>query len=456
MKKIGMIQAMRSSIKYKKMNMSDREKLQNERMKEMVQYARKHSSYYAKCYENLPEDCSFTELPPVNKKELMEHWEEWVTDPEVKLADVNRFMENMDNVGRKFHGKYMVFTTSGSTGNPLVALCDNTVNNVMAAINTLRAYARKEDLKSFMKKGGKTIGVFATGGFYLSNSSVRSRLLSMPWKKKQMAVTSALLPIEEIVKQLNEFQPNMLGGYPSNLELLIDEARSGRLHISPVIIMTGGEYLSDSLRNRLAETFHCYVQTSYSCTEGGSVACECCEKHFHINDDWIIVEPVDKNNNPVPDGVLSDKVLLTNLYNFTQPYIRYEVSDRIIMHHEQCACGNLSPWIELEGRTDDVTSFVQNGKEIKVAPLAIYAVLKEVHQLRRFQLVVTLGNVVEMRLEPVEGVTREEAFEAAKNAFCEFMSIQGITELNINLSETIPQQHPKSGKFKHIINECGK
>lgn len=63
-----MIQAMRSSIKYKKMNMSDREKLQNERMKEMVQYARKHSSYYAKCYENLPEDCSFTELPPVKKK----------------------------------------------------------------------------------------------------------------------------------------------------------------------------------------------------------------------------------------------------------------------------------------------------------------------------------------------------------------------------------------------------
>lgn len=61
-----------------------------------------------------------------------------------------------------------------------------------------------------------------------------------------------------------------------------------------------------------------------------------------------------------------------------------------------------------------------------------------------------------MKLEPVEGVTREEAFEAAKNAFCEFMSIQGITELNINLSETIPQQHPKSGKFKHIINECGK
>lgn len=33
--------------------------------------------------------------------------------------------------------------------------------------------------------------------------------------------------------------------------------------------MTGGEYLSDDLRERLADAFHCYVQTSYACTEGG-------------------------------------------------------------------------------------------------------------------------------------------------------------------------------------------
>ena len=61
----------------------------------------------------------------------------------------------------------------------------------------------------------------------------------MPWKKKQLAVSSALYPIEKIVQQLNEFQPDMLGGYPSNLSLLIQEAKEGRLNISPVIIMTG-------------------------------------------------------------------------------------------------------------------------------------------------------------------------------------------------------------------------
>ncbi|WP_313129840.1 hypothetical protein [Anaerocolumna sp.] len=64
-----------------------------------------------------------------------------------------------------------------------------------------------------------------------------------------------------IVDELNAFQPAMLGGYPTILELLIDEQKCGRLRINPVIIMTGGEYLSNHLRERLSEVFQCYVQT---------------------------------------------------------------------------------------------------------------------------------------------------------------------------------------------------
>lgn len=71
--------------------------------------------------------------------------------------------------------------------------------------------------------------------------------------------------------------------------------------------MTGGEYLSDSLRQRLSNTFGCYVQTSYSCTEGGTVACECRQKHLHINDDWLIIEPVDKDGQPVQDAPVANE-----------------------------------------------------------------------------------------------------------------------------------------------------
>lgn len=449
--KIGMFKAMGLCSKYSKMSKEKRIALRNMRLREMVEWARKNSPYYARLYKDIGEDYQLSDLPPVNKLDLMNHWDEWVTDRTITLSAVNEFMFNLDNIGRKFNSKYLVLTTSGSTGNPLVALCDNTTNNVISAVNATRSFARKNDMRTFIRRGGKSIGIFATGGFYLGNSSVRARLLTMPWKKRQMAVTSALLPINQIVDELNAFQPAMLGGYPSNLELLAEKQQSGKLHISPVLIMTGGEYLSDELRYKLAKTFECYVQTSYSCTEGGTIACECAEHHFHINDDWLIVEPVDKNNHPVPAGVQADKILLTNLFNFTQPFIRYEVTDRVILHDEPCKCGNPSPWLTLEGRTDDVVNFLQNGTEIKLAPLAIYATLKEVHELQRFQIIAYSNNRVELRLDPMKGFTTQEAFDKAKSALVKFFSIHGLTDINVTLSDEKPKQDAVSGKFKHII-----
>lgn len=453
MKKIGLIKGMRLCAKYQKLSETEKSQVRHKRLHEMVDYARTHSPYYNQLYKDLEEDYTLSDLPPVNKSELMAHFDEWLTDRKVKLEDIRVFMENLDNIGRKFKGEYLVFTTSGSTGNPLVSLCDRTTNNMMGAMNAGRTFARKSDLKAFFRRRGKTIGVFATGGFYLGNSSVRARLLSMPWKKKQIAVTSALLPVKQIVEELNSFQPAMLGGYPTVLESLIEEQLSGRLHIKPVFIMTGGEYLSNALRERLSEVFKCYVQTSYSCTEGGTIACECTEQHFHINEDWVIVEPVDKNNQPVEDGVLSDKILMTNLFNYTQPFIRYEITDRVRMHHEKCKCGNPMPWLTLEGRMDDVAIFVEEGQIIKIPPLALYATLKEIHGIQRFQLVIHEGNQIELRLIPVENVNINEVFDKAVQVLKDFLATHGVKTVTCILSDEYPKQHPKSGKFKHIINQ---
>ncbi len=452
MNTIGLFRGMSLCKKYEQTSDTKREQIRQERFRQIVAFAKENSPYYANLYKNLPADAGESDYPPVNKQDLMKHWEEWCTDKNVTLREVEHFMENLDNIGRKINRKYLVFTTSGSTGNPLVLLCDPTVNNVMGAVNARRSFARKEDLTAFIKKRGKTLGVFATKGFYLSNVSVRSRLLSMPWKKKQMAVSSALLPTNEIIDQLNTFQPVMLGGYPSNLELLIEEQVKGRLHISPVIIMTGGEYLSDDLRRRLTEAFHCYVQTSYSCTEGGTIACECREQHFHINDDWVKIEAVDQENKPVAEGELSHHLLLTNYFNRTQPLIRYEVTDRIRIHNSPCPCGNRSPWLEIEGRNDDVVTFIRDDEPVRIPPLAIYATLKEIHSIRRFQLIVQAGNNVIMRLEQADGLDKTVVFEEAKTVLKEFAATYGVKSIHIELSEELPKQHPISGKFKHIIN----
>ena len=442
MKQIGLLKAIRMTYKANKLSIEERKYLQQQRLQKLVQYAKANSPYFAEKYAGLDESFTLQDLPITNKVELMSCFNEWVTDENITLEKVERFMDNKDNIGRKMDDKYLVNTTSGSTGNPAVVLYDETTMNVVSAIAVLRSFARAEDMKKFLKKGKKTVGLFADGGFYLGCGTVRYNQLRMPWKKDQIII-DVRKPMDEIVASLNEFQPVMLGGYPTALELLVEEQKSGRLQIEPVIIMTGGEYLSDNLRKQLAETFNCYVQTNYSCTEGGTIACECREGHFHINEDWVIVEAVDEQNNAVPYGQLAHKLLLTNLFNYTQPFLRYELTDRAILHNEPCPCGKNTMWVEIEGRTDDILTF-EHGK--KIAPLSLYALLKEVHSIKRFQLIQHNERLLELR---ISADNKEEAFIEAKFALQQYLQQQGI-ETDVYLSQEEPQSHPQSGKFKHI------
>lgn len=123
-------------------------------------------------------------------------------------------MSDRNNIGCTFKGKYQVSTTSGSTGNPLVLLSDRTTTNIMNGISFCRAYARKQDMKTFICKGGRSIGIYADSGFYLGNGSIHAKLHAFPWKRKQIGIVDALLPTEKIVERLNAFKPVMIGGYP--------------------------------------------------------------------------------------------------------------------------------------------------------------------------------------------------------------------------------------------------
>ena len=414
--------------------------VQQARLKKLVDYARKNSPFYKDRYSNISDAFRLEDLPPVTKPELMRNFDRVMTDREVSMHAVDEFCKDLDNVGRMLNGKYLVFKTSGSTGNPAVVLYDKQCIDVASAVAAFRTFARHEDYSAFMKHGKRTAGVFADYGFYLACGMSRYLQLKMPGKQTKITV-DVNAPEEQIIRELNDFQPAMLSGYPSNLALLADY---DELNIHPDVVITGGELLTDAVRKKLTDKFGCYVQTHYSCTEAGEIACECSEGHLHINEDWVIVEPVDQNNQPVGYGVLSDKVLITNLANYIQPFIRYELTDRIIVHDEPCACGRKSLWLEIEGRTDDTLVFAGG---IKIAPMSLYKILEEVNPIRRFQLIQTAPEQLELRLISDQ---KEEAFKEANEALHLFFDEKGIEHIEIILSAEPPQADPVSGKFKHI------
>ena len=73
--------------------------------------------------------------------------------------------------------------------------------------------------------------------------------LKMPRQKTKITV-DVNAPEAEIIRQLNAFMPSMLSGYPSNLSLLADYEE---LEIRPDVIITGGELLTDEIREKLTD-----------------------------------------------------------------------------------------------------------------------------------------------------------------------------------------------------------
>ena len=443
---MSLMGAMIKTFKANSLSGEEIRKIQSKRLKELVEYARNNSPYFKNLYAKIGDDYILEELPTTNKIEMMKNFDSWLTDNNISMQKIEKFTSDINNVGRMIDGKYLIFKTSGSTGNPAIVLYDKQNIDVASAVAAFRTFARKEDFKAFMKNGKKTAGVFANYGFYLACGMSRYLQLQMPRKKNKITV-DVNASEEQIIKELNEFNPAMLSGYPSNLALL---SSFEELTIKPNVVITGGELLTDEIRKKLTDKFNCYVQTHYSCTEAGEVACECTEKHLHINEDWVIVEPVYKSNNPVGYGVRSDKVLITNLSNYIQPFIRYELTDRIIVHNEKCKCGKSSCWLEIEGRTDDILEF-ENG--ILIAPMSFYKILEEIKGIVRFQLIQRSYQKLELRLVADE---KEVAFDKAKNDLQAFLNSKNITDIEIFLSDELPQANKVSGKYNHIYKDFEK
>lgn len=95
-------------------------------------------------------------------------------------------------------------------------------------------------------------------------------------------------------------------------------------------------------------------------------------------------------------------------------------------------------------RTDEILTFANNKK---IAPLSLYAILKEIHSIKRFQLVQKQADLLELRLV---SDSKNAAFVEAKSVLMQYLSSNNI-QCDIILSESEPLPHPKSGKFKHII-----
>lgn len=450
MRNKGFRDAYNQTKEYSKMKPRDRVQLRKRRLYDLVTYAKENSPLYAERLADLPRNFTINDIEPINKELLFSNYDNWSTDREVTLASLEEHLSG-ENADKLYLDRYYMSSTSGTEGERLVSLFDEECAKRMSATYLNRNFSKREHFRNFLLKGGKVANIYSGTNAFFYNTFATMREKYLPHRANRSLMLSAQSSTLSLVNELNAFKPAMLSGFPSVLSRMADEKKASRLKISPIYIVADGEPLDKETRTKLETIFGCDVTRSYSTALSGCIAYECREHHLHINDDWIIVEPVDEHNNSVKAGKTSDKLLITNLANFIQPVIRCELGDRIRYHERECMCGNKSPWLELRGRNLDQIRFVDGSREIIVPVSELDDVLRNEDYIKRYQIIVNPNNLLELRLSGAQGTDKTMAFFKAEKLLRSYMKSIGIIAPMITLDKEPPMPDPLSGKYQTVI-----
>ena len=429
---------------------------QEQRLAALVAHARTSSPFYRHHYRNLPsERVLLRDLPAVTKPQLMAAFDDWVTEPAITRTDVEAFVSDPARAGHFYRDRYFVCTSSGTTGRPGLFVHDTTAVTIYRAVAEARvdvAWLTRRELIALMRRGLRFAMVIGTGGHFAGVGWMERERWRFPWRGRNYRTYSVLQPLAELVSALNVFDPTVIESYPSVLSVLADEQAAGRLRLRPWLISTVGESRTPGSRERLAAAFGCKIVESYACSECLVTAYGCSHDWLHVSSDWVILEPVDENLQPTPAGQPSHTVLLTNLANRVQPFIRYDLGDSVIARTEPCGCGSVLPAIRVSGRHDDVLHLdAGGGRAISVTPLAIGTVADETPGVHRSQLIQEAPSTIRLRLDLDPGVDVEAVWRRAIEALARYLTQQGAPGIEIIRASEPPQQVPGSGKFRQVI-----
>ncbi|MBE0431763.1 MAG: phenylacetate--CoA ligase family protein [Dehalococcoidia bacterium] len=424
------------------------EELQQRQLDKLLHWAIQRSPFYGELYSahGMSRPYSLQDFPILDKKTYMECFDRIVTDPRLRLSELQ---EHMAHISRDeyYLGEYRVLTTAGSSGQKTVVVFNRKEWSIQEA-----ASMRIAAMMGVMPFSLRRPVLVTIGSPSPLHDSYRLPL-SMDIGLYRYCVLPATAPVEELVQRLNELQPQIIRGFPSMLGLLVTEQLQGRLHIKPGIIAGGGEPLSQELRKQLETVWQGSVFDIYG-TQEGLRAMDCSTgQGMHIFEDLGIVEVVDEDNRPVPDGTLGHKILFTSLFGFTQPIIRYEISDMMVLAPEPCPCGQpFRRILAINGRNDDVLYLLDRaGKQVAVHPVHFWNALEGFADIRQYQVVhEPEGICLRLMLEGGNGdVARNVTTEVSQK-----LRALGVDRpsIRVELVTKLEDRSSHMGKWKNIVS----
>jgi len=419
-------------------------------LRRLVEKARRDSPLFLRLYADLgpSSEVELRELPVTRKPDLMREFDDWLTIRSLPLDRAREHLRDIRKVGVPIDD-VAVFQTSGTSGEPAVIVLTSSFLEYSYGISMARLDRHQWKLVREIRKVGVRVtitggnGHFAGVGFNKLVKHLHPRLA----RGLGLTFIEAEQPIGRLVERLNAIpKVAWIVTYPSMLTILVKEKEAGRLQIEPLHFSTGGETLTDDLRERVRRAFPSLkygILDPYACTECLVLSFECSRGRKHVNEDWVILEAVDEAMRPVPDGTLSATVLLTVLANDVQPFIRYDLGDCVRFYKDSCPCGSPFRSFQVEGRQ---ATLVRVG-EVTLSPLVFDL---EHERARRIQLVQNSERDFEVRIEPADeaavGVVFQEVIQSVKRVFRD----NGLEDVTVRESQA-PPEFTASGKFHEVL-----
>lgn len=341
--------------------------LQERKLRKLLIYSYNHSRYYHKMFEKAginQENISTIPLslfPTIDKVQFLKNFDTIVTVSDVKQEALRRFDLQKTADRKPFKGRYHVVHSSGSTGKPNYFIYDETAWNEML-LGMIRAALWNMSMIQILKlffRGVRVVYIAATDGRYGGAMAVGDGIDGIHAKSLYLDIKT---PLDKWIRQIKEFQPNVIIGYPSAIKILGELVEKRSIQFDIFRVISCGEPLGASLRHYLENVFQAEVINFYGASESLVLGVESNPKEGMILFDDMNVIEVYKGN-----------MYLTCLYNFAQPLIRYRLTDCLTLQNADME--SIYPFtkaVGLLGRNEDILWFNDgNGNSEFLHPLAI-------------------------------------------------------------------------------------
>jgi phenylacetate-CoA ligase len=235
-------------------------------------------------------------------------------------------------------------STSGSDGRPF------TIHRTWLEQTVLGAFRARVQVQLGLKPTDRVVSFGALRPPHPADSRVLGRALHALGVYRRWRL-DAFRDVDALVDEARRLRPDVLSGYPSVLARIAENLHIHAFRdLRPRLLFSGGEVLSPVLRRTIEEGFNAPVFDLYGCHEFNLVAWQCPQgSALHTCDDAHIVEVL-HGDRPAREGE-SGEVVVTSLYSYAMPLIRYRLGDTAVRGATPCACGrHLGTIQEIEGR----------------------------------------------------------------------------------------------------------